>query len=82
MNHTFDLPVHYKGEIVYFSSQLIQQGYLHKFRIDVHGQVIYFEPDEERSYRAVLNEADVQIHKTLEIDLLKSIAEAIIAVTR
>ena len=80
MNETFDLPVHYKGEIIYFNSQLIQLGYMHKFRVDVYGQYVYFEPDEERSYRAVLDEADIQMNKTPDINLLRSIGEAILAV--
>jgi len=35
-------------------AKLIVTGYTHKFGVDVNGQNIIFEPDEERNYRAVI----------------------------
>ena len=55
---SFNLYVPYKGEQREFQAKLIVYGYAHKFHVDVDGVGILFEPDEERQYRAVLdNEA-------------------------
>ena len=48
--------------------------------VDVYGQEIFFEPDEERNYRAIV-EAE-KIGKQVSPELLKAIAEGIEAVVR
>ena len=48
-------------------------GFTHKFRVDVNGQVILFEPDEERNYRAVIDYADIDKNKNIDVGLLKEI---------
>ena len=53
MNDPFNLPVTYKGTELGFPAQLLQLGYLHKFQVDVNGQMVMFEPDEDRNYRAI-----------------------------
>ena len=52
MDEQFELPVEYKGEQLLFKASLIVTGYTHKFNVDVNGQMVIFEPDEERNYRA------------------------------
>jgi len=54
MEEEFELPVKYKGEEQMLNAKLIVTGYKHKFCVDVNGQNIIFEPDEERNYRAVI----------------------------
>lgn len=82
MNDTFDLPVSFKGETYFFSSRLLQLGYTHKFVVDVNGQPVYFEPDEERNYRAIIETADIKSNKDLNLELLKAVAHAIEAITK
>jgi len=77
MKETFDLPVQFKGELLMFSSRLLQQGYTHKFVVEVDGQPVYFEPDEERNYRAIIETADVNLHRALNLELLKAVANAL-----
>ena len=77
MDEQFDLPVQYKGDQLIFKSSLIVHGYTHKFNVDVNGQTIVFEPDEERNYRAVINPSDLEKNKNIDIELLKNIAEAL-----
>jgi CRISPR/Cas system-associated exonuclease Cas4 (RecB family) len=67
MDEEFELPVEYKGHQYLFKSTLLVFGFTHKFRVDVNGQMILFEPDEERNYRAVINHTDNE--KTENIDV-------------
>jgi hypothetical protein len=54
MEEQFELPLVYKGEQVLLKASLLVTRYTHKFNVDVNGQNIIFEPDEERNYRAVI----------------------------
>lgn len=53
MTDEFTLSVNYKGQEHHFTARLIMQGYAHKFQVMVYETEVYFEPDEEGSYRAV-----------------------------
>jgi hypothetical protein len=75
MNEPFDLPVTYNGKDLFFSAHLQQVGYSHRIVVDVYGQAVYFEPDEERNYRALFEE-DHQ-NKQVTNALLKAIAQSI-----
>jgi RNase P/RNase MRP subunit p29 len=59
----FELPIEYKGEEQMFNAKLIVTGYTHKFSVEVDGQSILFEPDEERNYRAVIPYDDIDNSK-------------------
>ena len=77
MNDEFELPVDYKGEQVMLKASFLVTGFTHKFIVDVKGQDIIFEPDDERNYRAIiLNE---NINKNIDMDkgFLKAIAKSI-----
>jgi len=47
------LPVSYNGAEFQFEMQMIAWTYTHRFKVDVLGDVFYFEPDEEGEYRAI-----------------------------
>ncbi len=51
----FDLPVTYKGQLLHFPARLLNYGYTHKIRVEVYGVEVLLEPDEERNYRAVVD---------------------------
>jgi hypothetical protein len=76
MNDPFNLPVSYKGTEMDFPAQLLQLGYLHKFQIDINGQIVLFEPDEERNYRALVAPEDLDKMK-VDRELLLAIAETL-----
>jgi hypothetical protein len=80
MEDVFDLPVLYKEEELLFPARLQQTGYTHRFEVDVYGTTVYFEPDEERNYRAVLDPAHQE--KTVPLDLLEAISAGIATVLR
>ena len=77
MGEQFELPVEYKGEQHLVKAVLNIYGFTHKFHVDVNGQTIIFEPDEERNYRAILNYDEVDKNKNIDVELLKKISEAI-----
>ena len=73
----FDLPVNYKGEEFAFRTSLLTSGYTQKFQVDVNGQMIIFEPDEERNYRAVIPYEEIGNKKNVDLELLKIIADTL-----
>lgn len=82
MEEQFELPVDYKGEQLMLNASLLITGYTHKFMVDVDGQTIVFEPDEERNYKAVIPYDDIDKNKHVDIELLKEIAKAIEGIFR
>ena len=77
MDEEFELPVEYNGHQYLFKAILLVFGFTHKFRVDVNGQLILFEPGEERNYRAVIDYADIDKNKNIDVELLKKIVEEI-----
>ena len=75
MDEEFELPVGYNGHQYLFKAIILVFGFTHKFRVEVNGQLILFEPDEERNYRAVIDYTDID--KNIDVALLKEIAEVI-----
>jgi hypothetical protein len=73
----FELLITYKGEERMFPASLQVTGYTHRFVVDIEGQSIIFEPDEERNYRAVLSYEDLNNNKNIDRELLKIISEKI-----
>ncbi len=76
MNDLFDLPVSYKGERLLFKAQLLQEGYIHKFRVLIEDNEVIFEPDEESNYRAMVDPAQFDNMK-IDMELVKKIAETL-----
>lgn len=73
----FDLPVTYKGREEIFNVQLQITGYTYRLVVDVHGQPINFERDEDRNLRALLDYDDVENNKSVDRELVKAIGDAI-----
>ena len=76
-DNSIEIPVTYKGEDLSFPAELLMSGYTHKIQVEVDGQIIMFEPDEERNYRVVLNAGQLEKETKLDVGLLKAIAEVI-----
>ncbi len=72
MAESFTLVVNHKGKEYQLDSELRVYGYTHKIAINLEGEEILFEPDEERHYRAVIPEGS----KTeIDIGLVQAIAK-------
>jgi len=77
-----EIPVSYKGDELSFPAKFLMLGYVHKIQVDVDGHQIMFEPDEERNYRAILDNS--QLEKGIKVDaqLLQAIAAVIESVVK
>ena len=74
MEDPFIIDVDYQGEELEFEGQLHISGYLHKIEIIVNDISVFFEPDEERNYRALVSMEQISNHKVLSVGLLQAIA--------
>ena len=77
MDNSFELPVHYNGQELSFSGSLITYGYSYKIAMDVFDTPINFEPDEEGSYRALIDPEQIKDHPAITKPLLQAIAETL-----
>jgi hypothetical protein len=73
MEDIFLIDVDYKGEALEFEGQLILSGYEHRIEIFIGDISVFFEPDEERNYRAVVS-LEQSGSKHLSPGLLQAIA--------
>lgn len=80
MEEQFELPVEYKDEQLMLKASLLVTGYTHKFMVEVSGQEVIFEPDEEGNYRAVVPHDERVIRKNIDVELLKTIAAVLRAI--
>jgi hypothetical protein len=77
MDEDFELTVQHEGNEHLFTNRLLQYGYLHRFEVEVNGQKVLFEPDEERNYRAMVDPLEADRMKRKDLELLQAIAEAL-----
>jgi hypothetical protein len=77
MDEGFELPVLFNNVELSFPAKLLNYGYSYKLEVDIEGEKILFEPDEERNWRALTTAADLSTNKKISIDLLKAIALSI-----
>ncbi len=69
----FELPVEYNGKEMLFPAELLPMGFTHKIKVTVDGTEILFEPDEERNYRAMIANTDMDKPVHLNKNLLEVI---------
>jgi len=81
-DNDLEIPVTYKGQELSFPGKLLLTGYTHKIQVEVDDQLIMFEPDEERNYRAILDAAQLQKNTRLDVALLRAIATVIESVIK
>jgi hypothetical protein len=77
MDESFSITVVYLGNEYTFEGHLITVGYTHKFFVMINGIEVIYEPDEERNYRAILNEADQAKVKDDDVELIKAVGDKI-----
>ena len=73
MAESFTLNVYYKGGEKIFDAELRVMGYTHKIAVNINDVEVLFEPDEERNYRAVVSDIDINKNR-IDIELIKLIA--------
>lgn len=73
----FEIPVVYKNKELNIPAKLVVAGYTYRIETEVEGNTIWFEPDEERNFRALLPpDADASA-KLPDGELLQIIAHAL-----
>ena len=77
MDELFDLPVSYKGIEILFPAELLVMGYVYKIKVDVYGQEVLFEADEERNFRALSDPENPDNWNAIDRELLQAIAHSI-----
>lgn len=74
---SFFIPITYQGKEMDIPAKLITTGFTYRIAVELSGQTIFFEPDEERNFRAVIpyqeNVREIPVQK----ELLKVIAETL-----
>lgn len=77
MEDAFQLSVYYNNQPLEFETVFQRWGYTHRFRVLVNEVPVFFEPDEEGGYRAVVTDVPETERRKLDPFLLKCIAETI-----
>jgi hypothetical protein len=71
------ITVPYKGEEKEIEVELRQVGYTHRFIALLDGVEVYFEPDEERQYRAIIPPEQAEGAHKIDPALLQAIAQTL-----
>lgn len=82
MNDEFHIPVCFGGKEYNFPTRLLNYGYTIKLEVEIEGNTILFEPDEERNWRALVPFDEINTAKKTNPELLRAVAEAIEEITK
>jgi len=77
MTEPLVITVPYQGTEKQFEMQLEQTGYTYRIKVIVNEVIVFFEPDEEKQYRAIVPYENVDAGKKLDAGLLQAIAETL-----
>lgn len=77
MKEDFQIPITLNGQELSFSACLVPSGYITKIVVNIYGEKIMYEPDEEGQYRALINNDAFNNDAKINIELLKEIANTI-----
>jgi hypothetical protein len=77
MDELFSITLGYRGREYSFEARLVTVGYTHKFLVMINGIEVIYEPDEERNYRALLNEVDQAKVRDVDRELIKVVGDKI-----
>ena len=77
MDEDFEMPVTYKNQELIFIAKFIQYGYSYKFEVDVNGILVFFEPDEERKLRAIIDPTSNNANRKIDKELIELIMESL-----
>ncbi|SDP13316.1 hypothetical protein SAMN05428975_0427 [Mucilaginibacter sp. OK268] len=75
MHEPFIIPVSYQGQEYEFKARFERWGYTHRIAVLIDEMTFTFEPDEEGSYRALINPEQPMAPIPMNLHLLQTIAE-------
>ena len=82
MDYDLEVPVTYKNQELIFNAKFIQFGYSYKFEVDVNGVIVFFEPDEEKNFRAIIDPSVGPGNHKIDKELIQLIAEALVEILK
>ena len=82
MDYDLEVPVTYKNQELIFYAKFIQFGYSYKFEVDVTGIILFFEPDEERNFRAMIDPTIDHANHKIDKELIQLIAETLVVMLK
>lgn len=74
MEESIVITVPYKGNEKEIEVQWQPMGYTHRFKAWIEGVELFFEPDEERQYRAVIPAEQEVAARKLDVILVEAVA--------
>ena len=77
MEQTFIIPVIYEGEETDFEASFQPYGYTYRIAVDLFGNTVLFEPDEEGSYRALISPTEIVVSKAINRELLAAVVRVL-----
>src|SRR5258705_4562287 len=70
MDEEFEIPVLHNNKELSSPSKLLKYGYSYKIEVDINGTKVFFEPDEERNWRALIAYEEIEKTKNVDRELL------------
>jgi hypothetical protein len=77
MDKGFKLPVNYNGKDLLFPAKLVRFGYSYRIEVEMNGEIISFEKDEERNWSALAENHDMGKSNSIDQQLLPAIADSL-----
>ena len=77
MDEHLEIPVTYKNQELIFLAKFIQFGYSYKFEVKVDGIHVFFELDEERKFRAIIDPGSDIANRKIDKELIELIMESL-----
>jgi len=74
MHDIFEIPIKFKGKEFTYTAEVFRYGYVHRIQVDVEGQIIFLENDEEGNYRAIIDGVN---NKAIDKELIQAIVTSI-----
>ena len=77
MDESLTITVSVQGKEYSFDAKLVTIGYTHRLILLINGLEVIFEPDEERHYRAIMNQIGQGSIKDSDREMIEAVAEKI-----
>lgn len=75
MEDLITFPVNYLGKEHEFEAKFYPYGFTYRIELNLDGVTVFFEPDEERNYRAIVAPEHFNKRQKLDTGLLAAIAK-------
>jgi len=80
MDESFELPVTYGGKDLVLPARLMKRGYVYRIELELNGTPVYFERDEDQSWRALID-PDTASGQKVDANLVRAVMEVLQSVS-